>query len=312
MSFQQNILETHQFPSTGWLEIDLETYEGIYFSLCETKFSVLARKENGIGIKSLYKSIQLVWPIWQEIFPVPVPRITIVDANYPLGGGVLDQYAVGIYLGDFEFDENTKNYLYNTLSWDHQNTAKDYIKSCYSNFSDPFEAYVTNQVIHELGHIYFLNGIRKISPNSQSAPQTWFGLGLGIVYDEILWMKIYKNTSPKLDAYVETYTKKYLNRRDLDQRLIKSNDSTENISKDKKEKSSQNNLIQLQMFDHIKSFLFLKDFRKNIGEKIFDNKVLSYLKDSSNSEVSYEDFLSNFNSTDLALIKKIENKHLIR
>ena len=185
------------FPDTGWLEIDTSKYSGAMTKHSGVEFSLLARKHDGIGLDRLQHAVNLTWPKWFEKFPIKTPMITVVDADLPMGCGALRSFAVGVYLGARDFEKAQIDYMRTVLGWDPHPNATAYVERYYSEFEDPIQAYVNDHTNHALGHIFFLNGVSELAQSTDAiAPDTWFALGIGMVYDNLIWNELFDKTSP--------------------------------------------------------------------------------------------------------------------
>lgn len=290
-------LEQSEFPQTHYIEIEPSMYHGIRFSVDGTEFNVLGRKENGIGTERLRKAILLAWPKWTSYFPLKCPPITIIDSDLGLGGGAVGPFTLAVYLkGDYDADSS--KLIESILGWKPQKTGTDYIEDKFSDFEDPMQAYVNDQVVHELGHIFFLRGITDL----KNEEDTWFSLGIGMVYDRLIWNELSDAPSPIFEAFHHVWKDKFANNSEIDQRLI--NPNTEN---DKKFE-----LIRIQTYGHAKSAAYLSELRLRIGSNEFDVHVRAYLDRPIGSSIEYEQFLSYFSEIELKIVSEVESEFGVR
>ena|SRR5437868_8251344 len=87
MTSQLKDIDPSEFPKLDIISIEPNYYDGVCFTLGETKFLVFGKKQNGIGIERFLKAIKLTWPIWFSFFSIKTPPITIVETDWGLGGG---------------------------------------------------------------------------------------------------------------------------------------------------------------------------------------------------------------------------------
>lgn len=130
----------------------------------------------------------------------------------------------------------------------------------------------------------------------------WFSLGLGLLYDRLIWDQISDTPSPVFKAMDQIWREKFKTNSKIDQRLV--NPNTENDEKF--------GLIRLQSYDHAKAYAFLAELCLNIGSGKFDTYVKSYLSRPIGSKIDYEEFLSTFSKVDLAVVRYLETKHIVR
>ena len=124
-----------------------------------------------------------------------------------------------------------------------------------------------------MGHIFFLHGITDL----KSDADTWFGLGLGLVYDRLVWGKLWETPSPVFEAYQKTWKERFANNPEIDQRLI-----------DPKTNRDQDfGLVRLQVYDHAKAYAYLSELRNRIGPSAFDAYVRAYLSRPLGSSIEY-------------------------
>jgi hypothetical protein len=277
--------------------MDPSVYEGAHFVCGGTKFFVYGRKQAGIGMQRLAEAIELTWPRWISYFPVQTPPITVVETEWGLGGGSLGNFTVAIHLrGDY--DEDSAKHLESILGWPAQSSGLAYIEHQFAGFQDPLQAYVNDQVAHELGHIFFLHGIGDVKQDAE----LWFGLGLGLVYDRQIWSEIAGAPSPVFVAFDRVWREKFSKNPQIDQRLI--NPDTKQDEKF--------GLIRLQTYGHAKALAYLTELRARIGAQRFDAYVKSYLARPLGSAIAYEDFLSLFSQPDLDTVRQLETEFSVR
>lgn len=292
-----SLIEINDFPKNDLIEIDPNVYYGIRTAIKGTCFNIFVRKKSAIGMERFHKSIGIAWPRWQSFFPIQCPPITILETDWGLGGGSLGPFTIAVHFKE-KYDSDSSKYLELILNWPQKPTGSEYINEQFIGFEDPMQAYVTDQVIHELGHIFFLHGITDL----KSEADTWFALGLGLVYDRLIWKDVSTTPSPVFEALDHIWKTKFANNFEIDQRLI--NPNTDN---DKKL-----GLIRLQTYGHAKAHAFLSELRLRIGSSKFDKYVKTYLSRPIGSPITYEEFLSIFSAKDLITVRKTEAEFVVR
>jgi hypothetical protein len=290
-------LELSEFPVNNYVKIDPLHYEGAKFTLREATFSIFARKQNGIGIDRFYEGVKLAWPKWLSYFPLKTRPITIIETDWGLGGGSLGSFVLAVHLRE-KYDAESSAYLESVLGWPAQSTGTAYVEKQFASFDDPMQAYVTDQIVHELGHIFFLHGITELNNENN----LWFGLGLGLVYDRLIWKEISEIPSPVFEAFDWIWKGRFANNTEIDQRLINPNT----------EKDKDFGLVRLQTYGHAKACAYLSELRIRIGANRFDDYVRSYLSKPIGAPIEYQDFLSLFSNADLAIVRKTESDFVIR
>lgn len=297
MNDQLSILDSSHFPKNEFIEVDSSLYNGIQLIIKDTKFFVFVRKNSEIGIERFQKAINLAWPKWLSFFPIKSQPITILETDWGLGGGSLGPFILAIHLKG-KYDDESAKYLESILGWSPESTGVDYINKYYPDFEDPIQAYVTDKIIHELGHIFFLNGITQL-PNESDL---WFSLGMGMVYDRIIWDEVSSTPSPGLKAYIHIWETKYASNPEIDQRLVNPNPNND----------ERFGLNRLQIYGHGKSYVYLSQLRSRIGSLKYDVYVKAYLAESSGSSINYNSFLKVFSKEDLHTVRKLETEFHVR
>ena len=297
MNDQLSFLESSEFPKNEFIEVDSSLYDGVRFLVKDTTFIVFVRKNSAIGIERFHKAINLAWPKWLSFFPIKSQPITILETDWGLGGGSLGPFILAIHLKD-DYDEASAKYLESILDWPAQSTGSAYINKYYADFEDPLQAYVTDKIVHELGHIFFLHGITDL----KNEDDVWFALGMGLVYDRLIWDEVSNIPSPTLKAYNHIWKTKFANNPEIDQCLI--NPNTDNDEKF--------GLVRLQIYSHARAHAYLSSLRIRIGKSKFDNYVKTYLSRPLGSPIEYDDFLTNFSNDDLKIVRHAESEFSVR
>lgn len=268
--------------------------------LCEnTNFLVLSR-ENGLGFEPIKTSILKSWPHFVSILGNRVSNVAIVDYDMPIGGGPLGPpYVIGVYSSG-SISKDLQIYIKDAIGWEHKESTLDYINSEYVNYTKPVESYVDDVVFHELGHLYFGFGVTRT--NFHDLSESWFSLGLGLVYDRLIWNMYYEGDGPIVFSLVDMWESKFSKIADLDQHLV-----NPDLSKDKKYR-----LERMQVFNHGKAYSFLKRLRKDLGNETFDYAVNKLLSDDE-GELSYYRFKSilSDNVNAATTLKRLENSFSI-
>ena len=170
----------------------------------------------------------------------------------------------------------------------------------YKGFADPEQAYLDDVVIHELGHLYFGFGQTKAPP--KRLLDWWFALGLGLVYDRLVWKAQYKKkSSPMIDALIARYSE-FRERPDVDQRLV-----GPNISRDRAQ-----GLSRLQVFGHGKALIVLREMRRRTGDRTFDRIVKEYLSRPVGALITYDDFLAHLPLAHRRALRAMETGFSVR
>ena len=296
----QTLIPMNDLPSSmsSLISSPLEKYEASKIELLGTVFFVVARVNGGLGKDKLSKAICLAWPKWRQIFSNKIEKIALIDSNEQyVGGGPVGRYAFNVYLGGAVRVEAAP-YLESMLGWTIQPTASNYIMKYYENFEDPMQAYVNDTVTHELGHSFFGWGITQVELN----PEQWFALGLGLVYDRIVWNQISNQVSPLFSATVNRYLEKFSQVPELDQHLIKPDTKND----------SDFFLVRSQTYDHGKALVYLSELRNRLGITRFDELVRIYLARPYSSNINYDDFLTYLTPKELELVKSAEAAFEVR
>ena len=279
--------------------VEKENYNSSFIEVDGTVFYILSRKSGGIPQERIAHSIKLGWPKLHKLLPVNLKQATIIDYDAFLGGGPMGKFIIGIYTTStipLEVGEAAKL----ITGWQPRSTSLEYISTYYGDFTDPVQAYTDDIVIHELGHLIFGFGLTEI-PNLKD-PDGWFCLGMGLVYDRLVFSQVSSKPSPLFEAIVGIWKEKFANHLELDQRLINPDES----------KDASLGLIRLQTYGHGKSLVFLNELRKRIGESLFDSAVLKYILQPRSVKLSYDKFLEFLPSEKKFVINEVEAELKVR
>lgn len=259
----------------------------------------------------MLQALTLAWPKYYAHFQLHLSVATIVDAKAPIGGGRLGDFTVGIYFSDSINDQWSK-YFEKSTGWKPHSSTAGYIAEHYAAFEDPIQAYVNDMVVHELGHLLFGFGITQIKlpkdpaqsdhTNAEMYRAAWFALGLGLVYDRLIWSELGHHTSPMFDSTISVWREKFSHRKDLDQRLV-----NPDLSNDEKA-----GVPRLQIYGHGKAFVYLQALRTEIGAPQFDQTVVRYLARPIGSPILYDDFLSTLPVEMKPKIEAVEARFSVR
>lgn len=286
------------------LKLTKPNYEKRTLSVEGTEFAVVDRVGKGFDPKMIENSIRKAWPVFIEIFGNRIKNAIVADFEAPVGGGPIsldDPFVVGIY-GMDSIIPQFQDYINRVTGWKNQNSTSDYIKENYSHFSDPMQAYVDDMVIHELGHFFFGFGVTKT--NFTDLTLSWVPLGLGIVYDRIVWDRFYDKPSPMFHNVELIWKDKFSKMKEVDQRL-QSPDTT---------LDGKYGLERLQIYNHGKAYAYLKELRESVGKEYFDEKILKIFDDVGNSEYFTYELLIKYLTEDESkkpIIKKLESDFVI-
>jgi hypothetical protein len=275
--------------------IESGTFDKEVVRIEKTEFTVYGRKAGGIGLPRLIQSIEKAWPCFHELPRENVKAAWILDVEAPIGGGPQGPFAVGIYFST-SIDPVFQSAIQKITFWEPQPTTRAYIDLQYKSFPDPLQTYVDDMVVHELGHLFFGFGL-----TTEPFENSWFSLGLGILYDRIAWNRITSQSSPLFSAIFDSYTSHFEHVKEIDQRLINPDTS----------RDAEHGLDRLQAFGHGKSFLFLSALRDALGSEIFDGVIRQYLSRPSGSLGGYDNFLSLLPEEYKATVDEIENKFCV-
>jgi hypothetical protein len=304
MSFAQAskcepVIAREELPISAREYFDQGVYTPCKVTLEGTTFFIFGRSSGGLGSDRILKSLRIAWPKFFKNFQFILPDATIIDAEGPIGGGPMGAFIVGIYSSK-SVDPDMSAYIEQATGWAPQSSTDDYIKAHYAIFDDPHQAYVDDMVIHELGHFLFGFGITKV--NSFTFKDAWFALGMGIVYDRLVWDELNSKASPLFRAVVDIWRDRFSKMNEVDQRLVNPDES----------RDEKLGLNRLQTYGHGKAWIYLQALREAMGKKDFDQALLSYLSRPIGSDILYDDFLSNFSSSSKTTIDAVESKFSVR
>jgi hypothetical protein len=278
----------NEVPAEALAHVDRRTYDASRIEVAGTTFYLLTRKKNGIEAGRFAKSLAVAWPKWLELFPAKIPTVTFIDYDMFIGGGSFSPIVLGVYFGG-AIPEFASKFLKSVADWDPQPTTRAYIEKHYAHFPDPMQAYVDDLVTHELGHIFF-------------GTDGWFALGLGLVYDRIVWNEFSQVESPIFGAVERVWKTKFAKRSDIDQRLI-----NPDVRGDEKA-----GLIRVQTYSHGKAFAYLSELRGRLGAGRFDELVRAYLARPVDSKVDCEDFLTYLRPEEMDIVRAAETEFTVR
>ena len=270
-------------------------YQFCKISLEGTNFFILHQTKGGVGRERLVAAVQKNWPEFFRLLQVKLPDSVIADVNAPIGGGPMGNFAVGIYSSD-SISKDIAKYIEEITGWPSEGSTTAYIIKHYSGFSDPTQAYVDDIVAHELGHLLF--GFGRTRVQSIDYNNSWFALGLGIVYDRMVWQKNYAKPSPLFEAILALWRNRFSKEEKLDQRLINPDESND----------GKFGLHRTQIYAHGKAWIFLRKLREKIPE--FDAVTKAYVTRPIGSGITYDDFLGGFKNR--AAIESVEKEFLVR
>jgi len=127
-------------------------------------------------------------------------------------------------------------------------------------------------------------------------------LGLGLLYDRLIWEEVSEIPSPVFKAFDRVWKNKFSKNLNIDQRLI-----NPDITRDK-----EFGLVRLQTYGHAKAGAFLSELRSRIGSSKFDDYVKFYLARPEGSPIEYEGFLALFAEDDLKIVRMVESEFTVR
>ncbi len=189
-------------------------YEAARLELLGTSFLIVARQIGGPGKIRFAKAICLAWPKWRHLFFNRIEQISIIHSDQLLGGSPIGPNILGIHLGG-AVPEKIANFIESMFGWQSQPTATDYVSKYYAIFEDPIQAYITDMVTHEFGHLFFGWGLTQLSEDSER----WFALGLGLLYDRNIWNQISNQPSPLFSGILTMLQERFSRNPQIDQLL---------------------------------------------------------------------------------------------
>ena len=276
--------------------LDQKNYET---SVIESKGSTIhlyLRKDSVLSAEKIKKAIVKSWPLISDAFLLSSAELALVDSEGPIGGGPIEPYIVTLY-STRSMNTFFKKLVTQATGWAGENSTQDYIKRHYGHFADPEQAYVDDIVIHELAHTVFGFGLTKATEDQKD---WWFTFGLGLLYDRMIWDKLYEKKSPLFSSAVDQWQKVFSQIKALDQRLVKPN-----LQLDEKY-----NLSRLQVYGHGKSLSYLTELRNELGSKEFNAAVLDLIKNGG--VLDYDLFLQTYFKDKKKLILNLEAKFQVR
>jgi hypothetical protein len=288
-----------EVPEAALQQVTPANYKASKVTISNTTFYVLGRKSGGIGTRRLVHALKLAWPKLHARLPVAMPDVSIVDvgSNGFIGGGPFSSFGLGIYLGS-EAHPQLATFLNMALDWEPLANCEAYLTQHYAGFDDPMQAYVNDMITHQLGHLYFGWGLTRAPTNP------WFAQGLGLVYDRMVWSEISDQKSPIFDGVVSVWRSKFAHRDDINQKLVGGGGS---MMADMEAGLNRN-----QSYGHGKSFVYLSELRKRLGETRFDQVVLEYISRPLGSKITYDDFLSFLGPNEMEVVRVAEQEFTIR
>lgn len=264
-----------------------------------TNFEIISDRHDALGFDRISHAVSKAWPEYYEIFGMQLPQVKIHDIDAPIGGGPQGLFEIGIYSAA-QIDESVGDYIKQAIGWEPLKSTSDYINVHYARFADPTQAYVDDMVIHELGHLFFGWGLTKAA--AFTLEDAWFALGLGIVYDRIVWNKFYSESSPLFSSVENLWRHHFAGIQSIDQRLIGPNVANDEMY----------GLNRIQTYGHGKAAVFLEALRETVGETIFDDHTRRYLKRDNSNSIIYDEFLATFDDSDRRKIESMELAYGIR
>lgn len=265
-----------------------------------TTFTII-EMENGFGKQRIIQAIRNSWKHFNSIFEYSPEHITIIeDSSAPMGGGAKEDFVFHIYTME-DIPIEVAPLIESMLGWSPQDSTANYILNEYSDFDDPIQAYVDDVVIHELAHAYLGYGKTKVNGVELD---NWFALGLGIVYDRLIWNKLNNGKkSPIFFNTVQIWKNKYSRNQNIDQKLI-----NPDISNDQR-----GGLVsRMQTYGHGKSYVFLRKLREQITPIVFDKIVNKFITKAPQPTISYDNFLLDIPAEYDDIIKNLEEEFQVR
>jgi len=283
-------------------KVDRSRYEETRLEINGTQFLILGRPD-GLGTNRIQKAVKRAWPMYSKWLGSRVRAAGVVDFDFPIGGGPLvlgKSFLVGIYSSN-NISHELQEFVNSVTEWGRHPSTARYIETHYRQHPDPIQAYVDEIVFHELGHLYFGFGLTDTSFGDIS--ESWFALGIGIIYDRRIWRVFYKGEGPLIDACVRIWRDRFASNPEVDQRLIRPD-----VTND-----TRFGLNRTQTYGHGKAFKFLEALMDEVSEAVFDRAVNDLLTFEAGNKVTYDLFLKYLKSPETATkIALVERTFMVR
>jgi hypothetical protein len=249
---------------------DSSYYGKVESNIMQTDFQIIYSKITGLlEPKMVIKIITKSWPLFLKQFPKPTDCVVLFENPHSiLGAGPYGTNVLGFNIME-SIPEKTGEVLAFLFNIPKCSSTKEFVENFYIKYKNPWIEYMTNLIIHELGHLFFGFGITvERHPYSHDY---WFSLALGMIYDREINKQLTGNYPHIIEYMVDTWKSNYKNRTDIDQKLIQPD-----LSNDKQ--AGMNSFHRTQYFAHGKGFYVLNQIREVIGPRTFDQEVVKYLE----------------------------------
>lgn len=283
-------------PNAALKALDKNQYQIDSIESENTLIHLYLKKDSALDSDKIKKSVKKVWPIFNKVLSIKPTEIALLDSEGPIGGGPVESFIATLY-STKKMNPLFKKLVTQATGWSAQDSTQEYIKKHYSEFSDPEQAYIDDIVIHELAHTIFGFGLTTASKDQDG---WWFTFGLGLLYDRLVWDKLYDKESPLFKAAVLQWKNHFSKIQKLDQRLVKPS-----LAQDEKY-----NLSRLQVYGHGKALIYLGELRQFIGAERFDKAVFSTIQNRATLE--YDQFIDQFFHNEKAAIISFEKRFNVR
>ena len=258
-------------------------YYGMFqSSVMHTNFQIIYSKKTGLFKPDIVSEIiSKSWPLFLKQFPHPTNHVVFFENPYSiLGAGPYGTNIFGVNITE-SISENIQEVLAPLFNAQKFSSTEEFVKNFYREFKNPWQEYLTNLIVHELGHLFFGFGIT--AERHPYLHDYWFSLGMGIIYDREINKQLTGHYPHIVEYMIDSWTNNFMERTDIDQRLVQpdlSNDQNAGI----------NSFHRTQFIAHGKGFYVLNKIREKIGNEIFDQEVVKYLSEGSKNLDGYISF----------------------
>ena len=147
-------------------QVDMSEYELKTMTVVDTSFHLLGRRQGGLGLDRLERSLIKMWPTLAQGFSNHPDEVAIIEIQGLTSSGQKDEFFLQI-----AHDETQD---------------KKILKKHYQKFRNAKQAFTDDLVMHSLVFLFFGN----------KSKDGWFGEGLRLLYADLAWNSIIKNPSP--------------------------------------------------------------------------------------------------------------------
>jgi len=248
---------------------DTVYYGKVRSNIMQTNFQIIYSKITALlDPKTVIEIITKSWPLFLKQFPNPTNYVVLFENPYSiLGAGPYGTNILGINITE-NISENVQETLVPLFNTPKFSSTKEFVENFYKKYKNPWTEYMTNLIVHELGHLFF--GFGTTVERHPYSHDYWFSLALGIIYDREINKQLTGYYPYIIEYFVVSWKHNFKDRTDIDQRLVQPD-----LSNDKQ--AGINSFHRTQFFAHGKGFYVLNKIREMIGKEIFDQEVVTYL-----------------------------------